>query len=182
MTWQDIDFERKEFHFTKETTQINGKPVTDIPKSLRSIRTVSTSDLIIDMLRSWKEEQRNFMIKVGTQRHGYRGNDFDKNYIFIQTKSPGLQMYPSTPYAKFKKIIRRYNATCTDEKDKLPEIVLHDLRHTNATLQIAAGTDTPTLSARLGHSNVSTTLNIYAHPLKTKDRKAVDELQSLIYG
>ena len=60
------------------------------------------------------------------------------------------------------------------------QINLNQIRQ--AALQIAAGTDTPILSARLGHSNVSTTLNIYAHPLKTKDRKAVDELQSLIYG
>ena len=182
LTWQDIDFDRKEFHITKETTQINGKPVTDTPKSRRSIRIVSTSDLIIDMLRTWQEEQKNIMFQVGSQWQGYRGEDFDKNYIFIQIKNPGLQMYPSTPYAKFKKIIRRYNATCTNEEDKLPDIVLHDLRHTNATLQIAAGTDTPTVSARLGHSKVSTTLDIYAHPLKTQDRAAADDFQTFMLG
>ena len=48
----------------------------------------------------------------------------------------------------------------------------HDLRHTHATLLIANGINMKTVSSRLGHSNISTTMNIYTHPLSDNDKKA----------
>ena len=47
----------------------------------------------------------------------------------------------------------------------------HDLRHTHATLLIANNIDMKTASTRLGHSNISTTMNIYTHPLSENDKK-----------
>ncbi len=60
---------------------------------------------------------------------------------------------------------------------------LHSLRHTNATLLIGAGTDLRTVSGRLGHSQASTTLNIYSHQLKTADKAAAEILsQKVLHG
>ena len=78
-------------------------------------------------------------------------------------------MHPSTPYHKFKEIIHQYNATCQKDSDKLPLITLHDLRHTSATLLISQNIDIAVVSERLGHSNISTTLDIYTHALKKAD-------------
>ena len=60
-------------------------------------------------------------------------------------------MYPSTPSATFKKLIHRYNET---HEDKLPDIRLHDLRHTSATLLISQNVDVKTVSSRLGHAEI----------------------------
>ena len=49
------------------------------------------------------------------------------------------------------------------ERNNLPPVTLHGLRHTHATLLIANGTDYKTVSAILGHSQTSTTMNIYVH-------------------
>ena len=51
------------------------------------------------------------------------------------------------------------------------------LRHTTATLQIAAGTDVRTVSSIMGHRETSTTVNIYAHNLKTAEQEAVNRVE-----
>jgi len=57
---------------------------------------------------------------------------------------------------------------------------LHSLRHTNASILIASGVDLKTVSSRLGHSNISTTGNIYAHVINTADAKASDALENIL--
>ena len=86
----------------------------------------------------------------------------------------------STPYHAFKKIIKNYNDSVKDESKKLPDIPLHGLRHTSATLLISQNIDVKTVSNRLGHAQTSTTMNIYAHSLKKMDEKAADTLEQLI--
>ena len=54
----------------------------------------------------------------------------------------------------------------------MPPVSLHSLRHTNATVMIGKGADVRTVSGRLGHSQTSTTLNIYAEFLQSSDRAA----------
>ena len=56
----------------------------------------------------------------------------------------------------------------------------HDLRHTNATWLIAKGVNPKTVSARLGHSDVSITLNRYAHAVQEEDKKAASLINNLI--
>ena len=82
----------------------------------------------------------------------------------------------STPNKVFKKVIRIYNET---HEDKLPEITLHGLRHTSATLLIAQNVDVKTVSSRLGHSETSTTMDIYAHALQKQDELAAESLGEL---
>lgn len=61
-----------------------------------------------------------------------------------------------------------------------PVIRFHDLRHTSATLQLAQGVDMKTVSANLGHSLVSTTMDIYAHALEQNKRKGPDAIANLL--
>lgn len=91
-------------------------------------------------------------------------------YVFIQWN--GKMMYLTTPSSKLKKVIQYINNSIEDEKEKLPQITLHGLRHTSATLLIAENVDAVTVAGRLGHSDTSTTLNIYAHALQKKDQEA----------
>lgn len=61
----------------------------------------------------------------------------------------------------------------------LTRIRFHDLRHTHATLLLSQGIDIKTIANRLGHSNISTTLNTYAHVLDELDRSATDALEKI---
>ena len=71
----------------------------------------------------------------------------------------------------------RYNAT---HKEPLPDIPLHGLRHTSATLLISQNIDVRTVSNRLGHAQTSTTMNIYSHSLQKKDEAAAETLETLL--
>ena len=77
-------------------------------------------------------------------------------------------MYPLTPSKWFSDFI---------ERKGLKKIAFHQLRHTSATMLINAGLNIRALSARLGHSNTSTTLNIYSHALKSTDKIAAEKME-----
>lgn len=62
----------------------------------------------------------------------------------------------------------------------VPAVRLHDLRHYVATQSLAAGADVRTVAGRLGHSNVATTLNRYAHVVPAADRAVAETLGSLL--
>ena len=60
------------------------------------------------------------------------------------------------------------------------KIRFHDLRHTSATLLINAGVHETVVQKRLGHSNISTTLNIYNHVLREKNKSAANVFDSIL--
>jgi integrase len=64
----------------------------------------------------------------------------------------------------------------------VPKIRLHDLRHSHATLLLAAGQPLKVVSERLGHSKTSITLDTYAHVLPDMQDQAVDALGAILFG
>ena len=80
-------------------------------------------------------------------------------------------MSPSTPLNRLKKLLDRLG---------LRQVSLHSLRHTSATLLIQQGVNVRTVSSRLGHSQTSTTMNIYAHQLQSADAAAAEALEIAI--
>jgi integrase len=65
---------------------------------------------------------------------------------------------------------------------KLPRVTFHALRHTHASMLIAAGLDVLTISRRLGHSKASTTLDVYGHLFKGADVAAADAIDTMLGG
>ncbi|WP_116246293.1 tyrosine-type recombinase/integrase [Nocardiopsis sp. FIRDI 009] len=63
-----------------------------------------------------------------------------------------------------------------------PEIRLHDLRHTCATLLLGMGVNPKIVSERLGHADVQTTLGTYTHALPALQRDAADRFAALVAG
>ena len=90
----------------------------------------------------------------------------ESNRLF--TKWNGSPMQLNTPYQKLQKIL---------EKNGMRKVSLHSLRHSNATLLIFQGVDVKAVSSWLGHSQISTTLDIYAHQIKSADAAASDALE-----
>lgn len=170
LTWDDINLENNSVNITKSTGYVGNIMVTKAPKNKSSIRVVNIPTLVTNLLKKLKYEQKEYKLSIGDQWQG-------DNYIFTQWN--GKQMNLSTPYHTFKDIINKYNATVKEGPLKLPDIPLHGLRHTSATLLISENVDIRTVSARLGHAQTSTTMNIYAHSLKKMDEKAAETLDNL---
>ena len=95
----------------------------------------------------------------------------DNGYVFC--KENGDQYRPDSITQKWERFIAAKG---------LPKIRLHDLRHSNATALIEAGISPKVVQERLGHSDVTTTLNIYTHVTPAKDRAAADTMDNLIFG
>ena len=92
----------------------------------------------------------------------------EDDYVFRKHGEP-LPMTPTTFTWRFKLILRKYGLP-----DKLN---VHSLRHSNASLLIAGGTDVTTVAGLLGHSQPSTTLDIYSHAFDKNKKAASQALQ-----
>lgn len=161
LEWKDIDFENKALRIVR-TSQIAGGIITKEPKTKSSIRTLTFGDAVHKLLTEFKRWQNKQRLKAG-------GNWTDTDRLF--TIANGQALSPESISCWFARLIIRSG---------LPKVTLHSLRHSNATLMIAEDVDIATVSKRLGHSNTSTTLNIYTHALKSRDRIAAQKLESVL--
>ncbi len=174
LQWKDIDFKRWLITISKATSSAKstqGQFLKD-PKTRAGNRTIMLPGICFDLLKQWKAEQTAAARALGDYWQG--SQDPEERFVFIQDN--GKQMHLSTPSHKFNEILSAYNAAVPDP-DKLPEIHLHDLRHTSASILISAGVDIATVSRRLGHSNITVTLNTYTHALPDVDKTAADALE-----
>lgn len=163
LEWKDIDFENQVMHVCRSAQYIGNKTmITKEPKTKSGIRHFSLSIHAIVLLKSYRRWQLEQKFKAGD-----RWNECNRLF----TSWDGSPIHPDTITDWFSKFIKKSN---------LPYVTLHSLRHTNATLMIAEGTDVCTVSRRLGHANTATTLNIYAHALKSKDREAANTLDNVL--
>lgn len=67
------------------------------------------------------------------------------------------------------------------KKENLPDIRLYDLRHTCATLLLAAGENPKVVSERLGHASITLTLDTYSHVLPDMQKQATDKLEEMLF-
>lgn len=159
LEWKDIDFEHSTLTISRSSQYIGNKQlITKDPKTKAGIRKLSMSATISTLLSDYQRWQEKEKEKVGDQW-------IETGRLFTQWN--GKPIYPDTLTAWFPDFLKRHG---------LPKVTLHSLRHSNATLMIAEGTDIRTVSNRLGHAQTSTTLNIYAHALKSRDQEAAKML------
>ena len=178
LTWNDVDFKSRTISINKAITKTKEGQFVKETKTVAGNREIMLPSQCFEVLKEWKLKQMELALSLGDEWQGETGKDFDKNYIFIQLEN-GSRMDIDTPTHKFKKAIRNYNDSCTCEENKLPEIHLHDLRHTSATLLLSNHVDIETVSHRLGHSKASITLDVYGHWMEETDRTASDTLENL---
>lgn len=174
LDWDSFFYKEKYLDINKSTAIIN-KEMKDKSTKGHSTRQVPLPQFLVNDLRELKLRQREYMLSLGDKWNGRKDG---KQKIFIQ--NDGSQIYLSTPYSKFKSIIKMCNNAIEKEEDKLPDITLHALRHTNATLLINENTNVRTVSRLLGHQQTSTTMNIYAHSLHKKELEAVETLDKIL--
>lgn len=164
LEWKDVDFERAVITVRRSSLYLSGKGIfADETKNDTSTRCMKVSDDAIAMLRVWRAEQAKERLKLGDQWQ-------DNDRLF--TAWNGAPIRPDVITAWFHRFVTKNN---------LPPIHVHSLRHTNATLLIAAGTNLTTVAARLGHADTTTTSKIYAHAIKSADQAAAEVLQDILH-
>lgn len=164
LTWDDVDFGASVIHIRRSSLYLAGRGIfVDSTKNPSSRRSIKVPQDAMDMLlrfRQWQEAEKRA-----------RGAAWqDSGYIFTATN--GTPIHPDAVTSWFARFVHRHG---------LPDIPLHALRHTNATLLIAGGINLQTVAARLGHANVTTTGRIYAHAIQSADAAAAETLQDLLH-
>lgn len=134
------------------------------PKTSAGIRTIAIDGATADMLREWREVQRAALASLG---------------IIQGTATPTCSC--STGAHLSPRELDRWWGTFRKSVG-LDDWVLHELRHTQATLLLAEGVDVKTVAARLGHSSPSVTLNMYAHSMPEVDRNAAQAMGDILEG
>ena len=165
LEWKDIDIDKGEITVCRSVTTVNGYGMIEKePKTETSKRTLAIPEVLIETLKEYKEWQDNRRTELG---------DYMQENDYLFTQENGKRLYPSTFTGWLNKMLREAN---------IDYYSLHSLRHTNITLQIAAGVPIVTVSARAGHARTSTTSDIYAYALRSTDRLAADKLGSIFSG
>ena len=163
LEWNDIDFRNGIVSINRSSQYLADTGVfTKVPKTESSIREVAIPEFVISLLEEyklWYEEQKALCGELWD----------NSNRLFVQAN--GKPMNPSTISKWFVKFIGQIG---------LPVINFHGLRHTNATLLIAQNVDVAVVAARLGHAQITTTLNFYVHPIIAHNKKASYVLENLL--
>ena len=160
LRWSDINWKKRSIHIQRNVVKLSREPIfVKPPKTASGDRVVYVSKEMAKLLKSWKQQC------VWNRKQNDEVLQED-DYLFRQPS--GDPMVPTSFTFRFKKILRQ---------NGLPEnLNVHSLRHTNASLLIAQGVDVRTVASLLGHSQASTTLDIYAHAFDKKKREAQEKL------
>ena len=163
LTWHDLDYKNNTIAINKTLARTNNGIKIQTPKTKASNRVISLDNETIQVLKMWQLEQRKQLLKVGI-------NAMDSKQLIFSNGKNSFIIVPTVRLA-IKQIAK---------KAGIHSITTHGFRHTHATLLFASGLDIKQVQARLGHSNVQTTLNIYTHAMKEKQDKIGDEFAKYI--
>lgn len=154
LTWEDIDTDNGIIRVNRTIQRIyviedgsrKTELILDAPKTRNSIREIPISR---DLLRILKPFKRIV------------------NPSFFVLTNDSRPTEPRTYRSYYKNLMRELN---------MPDLKFHGLRHSFATRCIESKCDYKTVSVLLGHSNISTTLNLYVHPNMEQKKKAIEQM------
>jgi integrase len=104
-----------------------------------------------------------------------RTGGLTRNLSFIGARAKGDRLSWPTPADSINTWLKKFT-----QANGLPPISAHSFRHMSATYLIASGTDIRTVSGKLGHSQTSTTMNIYAHLLKSAEAETASTMENIL--
>lgn len=161
LRWSDIDLEHQTITIENTRTQAGKKEIEKGTKTASSTRTLYLPDTLCDMLKAAKENQQACR---ATYKNAYDDNDY---VIVMKDGKPFRPNYLSELFGKFL------------ADNDLPKIVLHELRHTFASLSNQAGIPAYNIGKALGHSTPATTQKIYTHLLDQTHTQAVEGVAAI---
>lgn len=161
LRWSDVDLEHKTITIENTRTQAGKKEIEKGTKTASSTRTLYLPDTLCDMLKAAKEHQQACRAEY---KNAYDDNDY---VVVMEDGRPFRPNYLSELFGKFL------------ADNDLPKIVLHELRHTFASLSNQAGIPAYNIGKALGHSTPATTQKIYTHLLDQTHTQAVEGVAAI---
>lgn len=164
LRWQDVDLDGGVLFIVQQITEVHGRGVVGSPKTKRGTRVVPIDPRTVDALTHHRETQ-------ALERAAWAPVWNDTDLVF--TREDGQALRPEYATRHFQALVAAMG---------LPAIRLHDLRHTHATLALAAGVEMKVVSERLGHSQISVTADLYTHVTRGVARAAANQIADVLRG
>ncbi|RSI44347.1 tyrosine-type recombinase/integrase [Streptococcus cristatus] len=156
LEWPDIDLKKGTISISKT---LNRYQETNTPKSKAGLREIDIDKATVSLLKQYKKRQQVQSWQLG--------------------RSEGIVFTPFTTKYAYACLLRK-RLQSHFKAAGVPDISFHGFRHTHATIMLYAGIEAKDLQYRLGHSNISMTLNTYVHATKEGAKKAVSIFEAAI--
>lgn len=156
LEWSDIDLKKGTISISKT---LNRYQETNTPKSKAGLREIDIDKATVSLLKQYKKRQQVQSWQLG--------------------RSEGIVFTPFTTKYAYACLLRK-RIQSHFKAAGVPDISFHGFRHTHATIMLYAGIEAKDLQYRLGHSNISMTLNTYVHATKEGAKKAVSIFEAAI--
>ena len=195
LTWQDINLEGQYLTVRRSVRYNNSRHKTEIgPTKRKKVRVVDFCDTLADILRAAKKAQHKNRFQYGElyQRNYYR-EVREKNRVHYEYYClDGTQEVPADYTEIFFVCLRSdgclelpatVETACRTARKKLPELEdfhFHTLRHTYTSNLLSNGAAPKDVQELLGHSDVSTTMNVYAHATREAKRTSARLLDKVV--
>lgn len=164
LRWSDIDFVNNRLFVRRTLQWSKGRAIFVDCKTPQSRRTVALPRTVTQRLLQYQTKQTEEKLKLGPL---YK----DQSLVFPSVN--GNPVNPRTVDAHWYKCLRA---------STVPTIRFHDMRHTHATLLLQQGVNPKIVSERLGHSDVTITLNTYSHVIPGMQEKAAEDFDQALYA
>jgi len=162
LRWRNLDLDIGTLAVVETAYRLgNGEYRIKEPKTPQSRRTVILSSSLVELFKVYRADQELLRIQLGVSLNA-------DDFVFI--RPDGSPINPNAVTLAFKRIIKRAG---------LKDIRIHDLRHTHASLMLKAGVHPKVVSERLGHSNISITMDIYSHVMPGMQEAAVERFDRI---
>lgn len=159
LKWSAVDFDNNKLHICNNILYTPDKGIyEDTPKTATSNRYVSVPAETMQLLKQYRAWQNAERLQLG---------EYFQNQDYVFSQDNGQPMHPDSVTDWLSKFSKRHD---------LPHINPHAFRHTMASMLYFKRVDSVSISKRLGHAQVSTTANIYAHVMAEADQRNADIL------
>jgi len=161
LRWRNADLDRGVVRVVESLEQTKAGIRFKAPKTDRA-RAITLPRFAIDELRRLKREQAEALLTLGVRQ--------DRNSL-VCARADGEPLQPQSLTHEFPRFLARLGA-------EFPRVRFHDLRHTHATQLLLAGVHPKVAQERLGHSTITTTLDLYSHVTETMQEDAADKIDA----
>ena len=156
LRWTDVDLDAARIAVRQTVLAVRYQVIVGSPKTARGNRSIAIDQITVEALRRLRS-----------------AHEVDALDALVFGRPDGRPHHPDYVSQTFERTVARLG---------LPRIRLHDLRHTHATLGLAAGIPTKVMSDRLGHATTAFTQDVYMHAIPPLEADAAERIAAMIFA
>ncbi len=162
LSWDDVDFDERTITVRRQLQRVDKKLVLVEPKTRKSRRTIVMPSIVVERLRAHRVRQLEERLAIG---------EYWQETGLVFTSRLGSAIHPENMGRTMRPLLDR--AGCPPQR-------FHDLRHACASLLFAQGLSAKAVMETLGHTQISTTADLYGHMYRELQQEVADQMDAIL--